>query len=384
MSLRASYFGVSFGLIFGGLAIVACSSDGGTPGGGSGGTGTPAAGSGSGGTSVVPQGGSATTAGTAGATVAGSSTGGGTSMAGTGGASGGTGGNAVAGSGGASGGTGGSGGGSKMSPGCGKDNADDPTKWIQHDIAVQGLDAAFSGNPAYTTRRYWTKTPNTYDKATPMPLVIWGQGCGQGGTAENVPPNQGPEANQVLQIQLLAPQTADHCYSAGPDGDNAKSPELAYFDQLLTETLNNFCIDTSKVFLGGYSSGGWFTSLMACNRATKLRGVGWAAAGLQKNHDECMGPVAAIITRGEQDTGTPLDQTLAARDDLIKRNKCTMDTKPWAPGNASFDSSSCLEYQGCTPGYPVVWCPTPGGHTNTVNDTHLSTQGFWYLWSTLP
>lgn len=271
-----------------------------------------------------------------------------------------------------------------MSPGCGKDNADDPTKWTQHDITVAGLDAMYAGNPGYAMRRYWTKPGKTYDKAKPMPLVIWGQGCGQGGNAENVPPNQSPGVDNIVQVQLLAPQTADHCYYAGPDGDNAKSPELAYFDQLLSETLNNFCIDTSKVFLGGYSSGGWFTSLMACNRASKLRGVGWAAAGLQKNHDACSGPVAAIITRGEMDNGTPLDQTLAARDDLIQRNGCTTETKPWAAAQASFNASSCLEYQGCKPGYPVIWCPTPGGHTNTVNDTHLSTQGFWYLWSTLP
>ena len=36
------------------------------------------------------------------------------------------------------------------------------------------------------------------------------------------------------------------------------------------------------------------------------------------------------------------------------------------------------------PGYPVVWCPTPGGHTNTINDSKLTPQGLWKLWSSLP
>jgi hypothetical protein len=371
-------------LVCSGLALGACSTDDPASGGGAAGSSPGAAGNGNAGSAGSPAGGNSA-AGTAGAATGGSVTAGGAG-AGTGGASGGAGG--MSGGGGAApmGGSGGGSGGapSKLSPGCNKDNQDDPTKWATHDITVAGLDAKFSGNPAYAMRRYWTKPPKAYDKAMPHPLVIWGQGCGQGGTAEDVPPNKSPGVDQIVQVQLLAPQTADHCYYAGPDGDDPKSPELAYFDQLLTETLNNFCIDTSKVFLGGYSSGGWFTTLMACNRASKLRGVGWAAAGLQKNHDECKGPVAAILTRGMNDTGTPLDQTEAARDDLIKRNGCTTQTKPWAPGQASFDSSSCLEYQGCMPGYPVIWCPTPGGHTNTVNDTHLSTQGFWYLWSTLP
>jgi hypothetical protein len=379
MSLRASHFCVSFVFVTGGLALGACSSESPTTGGGAAGSSVGGAGAGSAGSSVVPQGGQMT-AGAAGSPAAGSTSGG--ASAGVGGMSGGASGATAGGSAGAGGGAGGAP--SKLSPGCGKDNNDDPTKWAAHDISVQGVDAMFAGNPAYTMRRYWTKPPKGYDKAMPHPLVIWGQGCGQGPTAENVPPNLSPGVDQIVQVQLLAPQTANHCYSAGPDGDNAKSPELPYFDQLLTETLDNFCIDTSKVFLGGYSSGGWFTTLMACNRASKLRGVGWAAAGLQKNHDPCSGPVAAILTRGEMDNGTPLDQTIAARDDLIKRNGCSMETKPWAPGQASFDSSSCLEYQGCMPGYPVVWCPTPGGHTNTINDTHLTTQGFWYLWSMLP
>jgi poly(3-hydroxybutyrate) depolymerase len=184
-------------------------------------------------------------------------------------------------------------------------------------------------------------------------------------------------------VELLAPQGKDHCYSAGPDGDEASSPELPYFDKVLAETLANFCIDTKKVFQGGYSSGGWFSSLVSCNRADKIRGVAWAAAGLQKNHAPCMGPVAAIITRGENDGGTPLDQTLAARDSLIMRNGCTTQTQPWDPGETTFTSSSCVAYQGCMPGFPVVWCPTPGGHSNGT-DTGLSTKGFWKFWSTLP
>ena len=98
----------------------------------------------------------------------------------------------------------------------------------------------------------------------------------------------------------------------------------------------------------------------------------------------CSGKVAAIITRGVDDGGTPLAQTEAARDSLIMRNGCTTQTAPWLPGETAFDSSSCVEYQGCMPGYPVVWCPTPGGHTNTVNDTKLSPQGFWKFWSSLP
>jgi hypothetical protein len=383
MLLRVSYSCVFLGVLGGGLALSSCSSD--NPNTGTGAAGTPPNTAGSTAASGNGSGGSATQGGNAAAgtstTVAGSSAGGMSGGNTAGGASGGTAGGASPGGASGSGGGGGGGGLPKMSAGCGKDNQDDPTAWKAHDITVT-VDAMFTDN-AYKARRYWTRPPMGYEKNTPMPLTMWGQGCGQGGGAENVPTNQSGAAMAAVQVQFLAPQIGNKCYSAGPDGDNAKSPELAYFDAALAETLANFCIDTSKIFMGGYSSGGWLTSLISCNRADKVRGVGWVAAGLQKNHDACAGRVPAIIVRGTEDGGTPLDQTTAARDSLIMRNGCTMDTKPWLPGEATFTSSSCLEYQGCMPGYPVVWCPVPGQHTNGL-DIGLSSKGFWKFWSTLP
>jgi hypothetical protein len=269
--------------------------------------------------------------------------------------------------------------GSTLSPGCNKDSAEDPTKWSSHDINVS-VDAKFADK--FSMRRYFTRPPKAYDKSKPTPLVIWGQGCGQS-VAENTPLTGSPAADVAIQMEMLADPDNHQCYSAGPDGDDPKSPELPYFDAALAEVLSNYCVDLSRIFMGGYSSGGWLSALVSCNRAQLIRGTAWAAAGLQKNHDACVGPVAAIITRGADDGGTPLDQTLAARDSFIMRNGCSMETKPWDMGEAAFNASSCLEYQGCKPGYPVVWCPTPGGHSNG-SDTGLSTKGFWKFWSALP
>jgi hypothetical protein len=261
------------------------------------------------------------------------------------------------------------------SAGCGQTVTELPDEWATHDIAVT-VDPEFA---EHGQRRYFSRPPEGYDPNTAYPVTIWGQGCGQS-VAETTPMQLGPAAQNSIQIQLLSKNA---CYSAGPDGDDANSPELPYFDAVLQEVEAAYCVDTSKVFVGGYSSGGWFTGLMSCARANVVRGVGWAAAGLQNNHPECMGPVAAIITRGVDDNGTMLERTEAARDSIRMRNGCGTETMPWDPGEAEFDSSSCVEYQGCMPGYPVVWCPTPGGHTNGL-DSGLSSKGFWKLWSSLP
>jgi hypothetical protein len=82
--------------------------------------------------------------------------------------------------------------------------------------------------------------------------------------------------------------------------------------------------------------------------------------------------------RGAGDTGTPEAQTLAAIDSLVMRNGCTMTTKPWDPGEKAFDTSPCVEYQGCQAGFPVVYCSVPGGHTDGGS---LTSQGFWKFWT---
>ncbi|HEX3851535.1 MAG TPA: hypothetical protein VHW01_11245 [Polyangiaceae bacterium] len=213
-----------------------------------------------------------------------------------------------------------------------------------------------------------------------LPLTIWGNGCGQS-VAEPTQLSGGPAADGSIMVEMLASPKNHDCYSAGPDGDNADSPELPYFDAVLAEAESNFCIDQGKVFVGGWSSGGWFTTLMACTHADVIKGVGWASAGLQINHPACMGPVPAILERGTRDTGTPLAQTDAAREDLRMRNGCSTETEPWDPGETAFDTSTCVSYKGCMPGYPLIWCPIDDVHNNGGK---LSQFGFWKFWSALP
>ena len=338
--------------------------------------------SGSTGGATAGQGGSPDVTGAAGAgggSVAGASgiagAAGATPTGGTGGAAGAV---AAGGSGGSVTGAGGASGGKPtgMSAGCGKEVTELAGMWSTHDIMVT-VDAKFS---ALATRRYFTNPPKTYDPNTPMPLTIWGNGCGQGANAEGELLQSGPASQGSVQVQLLASASNHSCFSAGPDGDNADSPELPYFDQVLAAVENQYCIDESKVYVAGYSSGGWFTALMACNRANVIHAVGWAAAGLQLNHDPCTGQLPAIIVRGTGDGGTPAAQTQAAVDDLVMRNGCTKTTMPWDPGEKAFDASPCVAYQGCQAGFPVVFCPVPGGHTDGGT---LTSQGFWKFWMSL-
>ncbi len=266
---------------------------------------------------------------------------------------------------------------SGRSVGCGKLVTDSPTAWATHSIQVTVADAYKAD---FSTRTYFTRPPKNYDASKAYPVVVWGQGCGQS-KAEDTQVSSGPVAENAIQVELLANPKNHNCYSAGPDGDHADSPELPYFDAVLAEAEANFCIDTGKVYMSGWSSGGWLSALVSCTRANVIKATAWASAGLQNNHPDCMGPVPAVIERATGDTGTMLDRTMAALESIRVRNGCSTETEPWDVGEKQFDSSTCVSYKGCMPGFPLVWCPIPGMHNNGGN---LATYGYWKLWSTLP
>ncbi|HVZ74284.1 MAG TPA: hypothetical protein VHJ20_18015 [Polyangia bacterium] len=366
----------SVAVVFIAIALAACGGGNGVPSGGGGGASAGSTGTGGSGGTTSASGGTGGSSDQGGVTGEGGAptTGGSGGVVATGGAGGVP---ATGGSGGTTS-TGGTGGAvatgdkpSGMSSGCSKDVPNETAgQWTTHDTMVT-VDPKFA---AEAKRRYFTNPPKGYTTAKAWPLTMWGNGCGTGSTAEGELLMGGPASTESVQVQLLAYKG---CFSAGPDGDDAHSPELPYFDQVLAEVEAEYCIDKSKVYVSGYSSGAWFTGLMSCNRANVIAGVGFAAGGLQLNHDACSGQTAAIVVRGQTDNGTPEAQTLAAIDSLVMRNGCGKTTTPWDPGEKAFNSGPCLQYD-CPAHFPVVYCAVPGGHTDGGN---ITVQGFWKLWT---
>ncbi|HEY0713986.1 MAG TPA: hypothetical protein VGF45_14995 [Polyangia bacterium] len=264
------------------------------------------------------------------------------------------------------------------SAGCGKPMMGSSTSWLRHDVTVT---VAAEYVDRFTRRAYFTRPPAGYDPQKAYPVTFWGHGCGASG-AETTPLMGGPAAQNSIHVFLLA---IGGCFSTS----KANSPDIPYFDLALSEIENDFCVDKSKIFVSGYSSGAWLSNLLACQRGDVIRGIGTAAGGLPIDRGTCRGPVAAIMTGDTGDTANPIvniDRATnidkgsgAARDRLIMENGCSKETQPWDPM-----FPGCVAYQGCKPGYPVVWCQTSGqGHSNGVQGG-LSPRGFWKFWSSLP
>jgi polyhydroxybutyrate depolymerase len=276
------------------------------------------------------------------------------------------------------------------SAGCGTPQpaADTPGSFVQHHIAVTGI--APTVKPAtpggsWTDRVYYLDLPMGYDPATPYPVLFGGGGCG-GQVVTNG--NGGgftvlPQSNKLaIQIGLsyVWPQGGGACFA----DDGADTPDLPYFDAIMTEIEKNYCIDKGKVFLGGYSSGAWESITLGLARGgTVVRGISTAAGGLRMNRPTPTNlPIAALLLTGGADNTNPATGPTGsdlAVDLILKTNGCVgTDTTPWP----TCAGCACLKYNGCPSAYPVIRCRPPGaGHTDGGGNYKTA---IWSVWSTLP
>jgi polyhydroxybutyrate depolymerase len=288
------------------------------------------------------------------------------------------------------------------SAGCGKGPpaGDGSDSFVRHDLDVTGVDPAFvAAHPPqaslkpydWTHRNYFLKLPAHYDENRAYPVSMGAPGCGgdkfsgNNGGLRALPNGQA----DAIEIGLSYVFDGGACFA----DDYVNTPELPYFDALLREVESRYCVDRSRVFVDGFSSGAWETYLFGCARAGVVRGIGTAEGGLRLTRPACTNvPVAAFLIAGLQDQENPIGPlatpkndsygSAPARDDILKRNGCTGTAQvPWDPA-----FPKCLRYTDCPAEYPVVWCAIDDGHGpgNPPGGPNYSGQGFWKFWSLLP
>jgi polyhydroxybutyrate depolymerase len=308
---------------------------------------TPQAGAGSGGTAGATPGGAAGTggggqggtAGNAGAATAGAGMGGGAGVAGHGGAG--------------AGGMAGSGGAAVESPGCGTIPTEEPATWVGKSLEVDG-----------TARQVWTYLPENYDPARAYPVVFLFHGCG------NETNNVRMESVIGEDAVMIRGRAVEDCWDTGTN-----SPDLAFFDAMVADVEARLCIDTSRRFAVGYSSGSWLINTIECVRGGVLRAAGSVAGGAPRRND-CSGMIARVFVHDLDDNDNDISGSETERDRLLEVNGCDTAAEP-----VPEDPEPCARYQGCEPGYPVIWCETSGeGHGRQDG---LAAEASWKLFSEL-
>ncbi|HVX97986.1 MAG TPA: hypothetical protein VHK47_23930, partial [Polyangia bacterium] len=272
------------------------------------------------------------------------------------------------------------------SAGCGMAPKDNPGSFVHHTIAVTGVDPTVkpaTGGASWTMRDYYIRVPNGYDPSKPYPLIFGGGGCGGSlvtngnGAFSNSNANSG--AIQVGMSYVWA-QGGGACFN----DNGANTPDLPYFDSMLKEIEASYCVDKGKVFVGGYSSGGWEAYMLGLARGGVVRGISPAAGGLRMDRPPGSKiPIAALLLTGADDTANPATGATgsdAAMNLILQINGCTgTDTVPW---EVPCKSCGCNRFKGCPAAYPVVRCRPPGqGHTDGGGDFK---SAIWQTWMTLP
>jgi polyhydroxybutyrate depolymerase len=210
-------------------------------------------------------------------------------------------------------------------------------------------------------RTYHLRVPGNYDGNRAYPLIFRWHGSGGNGLSGGL----GIEFISRNDAIVVGADGLDKNWDSKTDSDelllndeydylkfNTDPVDLLFFDRMLATISKQYCIDRDRIFSYGFSVGGYFTNLLACERGDVLRASAAVSGGIRGGN--CKGKVAAWFLHDSDDHVVPIAEGRAARDRAIATNGCSTNTVDEGDG--------CVRYQGCETN-PVVWCESKGiGH----------------------
>ncbi|CAN5911347.1 PHB depolymerase family esterase [soil metagenome] len=212
-------------------------------------------------------------------------------------------------------------------------------------------------------RTYGLHVPPTFQPSVPLPVIVSFHGDGGSGAGMRSAGFEGAKESGAILVY--------------PDGKNrewdletlpAENEDYVFFDELVADVARKTCIDPKRIFLFGFSRGGFFANQLACHRGNLVRAVASNAGGGPYSNSRsdfdgrgifsaCTTPApAALIIHGDADsTVPPIAGEKCVRHWRVQ-NACSTESAPRDP-------APCLSFRGCAEGHPVVACTVPGmGH----------------------
>ena len=242
-------------------------------------------------------------------------------------------------------------------------------------------------------RNYYVWLPNNYNPKRAYPTVFVGPGCGSDG-AHGIQIQTASGDNAI--VVGLDPSTAvdpEHrqCFDSQTLPNN---PEIPYVEQTVAKVEAAFCVDKSRLFIEGFSSGSWLSYMMGCvdggaGGLFKAQGnasgedLGWTGT---KDSFTCKGPTPWMAGHNNPDGNNAYP---GGRDHEILMNGCTMppatmpyDAGPMVKPNKAGVTVSCVQYMGCK--VPTIFCTTTGLGHDPQETTGITNYGMWKFWMSLP
>ena len=221
-------------------------------------------------------------------------------------------------------------------------------------------------------RIYFVRVPANYDPSVPLPVVYLGPGCG-GNTASEVFRIYSASVNDAILVAIMPLPEFGACFD-----ESVKSVEYPFFAAVHKNIEAAFCVDPTRQFYAGFSTGARLGFMLNCAFPDVLRATATIQGALPplpmcKNH-----PIAGFFHADTQETGNPYQSNVMGSERLLTQNGCT--GKATAPFDAMTTTAappttSCVSYSGCPASSPVVFCTTMGqGH---MTFEPWSDQAFW-------
>lgn len=278
------------------------------------------------------------------------------------------------GSGGAKANSGGSGGTSNGSSGSGGSIADagastggsDGGNTSEH-VAVPSTGCSkTTGRPAggvvAVEQSHYFTFPERYDGKQPLPVLIGFHGCGAGnrGTSKDdtewISYTKGSafETDYVRMVPLSA--DAGGCWNYATD--------ITRVTQMFDDLLANYCVDTSRVFATGHSSGAQFVvQILAQSHAADGAHFGFAAVApvAASDYGAIAGPIAVMYIQGMMDHERGNGDGHETVDRFRSANGCDSTSIAYADvadcksqGGGTTVNPGCKIYDSCEA--PTIWC----------------------------
>ena len=155
-----------------------------------------------------------------------------------------------------------------------------------------------------------------------------------------------------------------------------------FFAQTLTALNDNLCIDTSRVFITGFSYGAMFSYSLMQDMQHRVRAAATYAVAdyniwLPEGNNMKEQPIAWMNVHGKNDGRCNYNRAKnSALPRILKRNaKIDEDGKrveaeKESPEEVKGNSGHvCYDFKDVDPRFPVKWCSWPGDHQWTAHDT---------------
>lgn len=190
--------------------------------------------------------------------------------------------------------------------------------------------------------------PESYDGQTALPVVF-------GFHANNNPIDQIQNLTRGSRLAssyvMVFPKSAGSGWALGADAPR--------FEGWYRDVLDNYCVDESRVYATGHSSGAQFIVQLLCRGESRFKAVAPVASSMYCQSWE---PIPALVIHGQNDMERArTNQDADGRRDLgpyLASNSCQMSSTavPVAAclsGGAPVDPG-CASFDGCSA--PVIWC----------------------------